>query len=160
MSQPLNVRIDERLIHGQVAALWTKALRINRIVVIDQEVVKNDMQKMLLKTACPSGIKLSIISPKRAADNFNEGKYNDETVMVIVKSPKTLESIKEEGFVFEDVNVGNITNKPQSIQVTNQIYVDQDIINTFNSLSKDTHFHVQLVPTDSKKDFMKLLGDL
>ncbi len=157
MKQPENVRIDERLIHGQVAALWTKALKVNRIVVVDSEVIKNDMQKMLLKTATPAGIKLSIISPKRAAENFNAGKYDEEVAMVIVKGPETLNEIKAEGFTFENVNVGNMTSKSGVKSVTKQIYVTEDQEALFNDLSKDTHFYVQLVPDESQKDFMEML---
>ena len=43
-------RIDGRLIHGQVANLWTTKLNISRIMVIDDEVAQNDIEKMWLET--------------------------------------------------------------------------------------------------------------
>ena len=157
MKQPINVRIDERLIHGQVAALWSKALQLTRIIVIDSTVIKNDMQKMLLKTATPQGIKLSIISPKRAAENFNAGKYDEETAMVIVKGTGTLMELKEEGFAFESVNVGNITNKPNAKKITSQIYISDEEEIQFKELSENTDFYVQLVPDAAKKPLKEYL---
>ncbi len=62
-----NVRIDERLIHGQVATMWTNALRLTRIMVVGDDIVKNDIQKTALKTACPHGVHLSILTAKGAA---------------------------------------------------------------------------------------------
>ena len=38
-------RIDGRLIHGQVANLWTTKLNVSRIMVIDDEVAQNDIEK-------------------------------------------------------------------------------------------------------------------
>ncbi len=159
MSKKVSVRIDERLIHGQVAALWSKALHLNRIVVVDNEVIKNDMQKMLLKTATPAGIKLSIISAQRAADNFNAGKYDEETTLVIVKGPATLREIKDAGYSFESVNVGNITSKPGSKTITKQIYVTDEQIQDFKDLAALTNFYVQLVPDAAPKEFMSMLVD-
>ena len=43
------VRIDDRLIHGQVSTVWTKITRVNRILVVSDSVAKNDMHKTLLK---------------------------------------------------------------------------------------------------------------
>lgn len=65
-------RIDGRLIHGQVANLWTTKLNISRIMVIDDAVAQNDIEKQGLKLACPPGenflfyrlIKLQIILKK------------------------------------------------------------------------------------------------
>lgn len=55
----VNVRIDERLIHGQVAAVWTNTLNATRIMVIDDMAAKDEIQKIALKMACPSTVKLS-----------------------------------------------------------------------------------------------------
>ena len=51
-------RIDGRLIHGQVANLWTTKLNVSRIMVIDDEVAQNDIEKSGLKLATPPGVKL------------------------------------------------------------------------------------------------------
>ena len=41
MMEIVNVRIDDRLIHGQVAAVWTLATKATRIMVVDDLVVKD-----------------------------------------------------------------------------------------------------------------------
>ena len=55
-----NIRIEERLIHGQVATVWLAHLHPDRIIIIDDETSKNDLQKQMLKVACPVGTKLSM----------------------------------------------------------------------------------------------------
>lgn len=59
-------RIDGRLIHGQVANLWTTKLNASRIMVVDNDIVNNDLEKTALKLATPPGIKLSILNTEKA----------------------------------------------------------------------------------------------
>lgn len=59
-----HVRVDERLIHGQVATMWTNTIKATRIMIVDDAVVKNEMEKVALKTAVPAGVKLSILTVK------------------------------------------------------------------------------------------------
>ena len=56
------LRVDERLIHGQVAMTWTKELKLNGLVVASDEAASNELQKMTLKMAVPEGIKCIIKS--------------------------------------------------------------------------------------------------
>lgn len=56
------LRIDERLIHGQVAMTWTKELKLHGLVVASDEAASNELQKMSLKMAVPEGIKCIIKS--------------------------------------------------------------------------------------------------
>ncbi|MDZ7542490.1 PTS mannose transporter subunit IIAB, partial [Clostridium perfringens] len=79
----VNVRIDERLIHGQVAALWTNKLGITRIVVVNNEIIKDQIQKMALKMATPVGVKLSILSVDTAVNNLKINKYEKDKILLI-----------------------------------------------------------------------------
>ena len=92
-----NIRIDERLIHGQVAAVWSKALNVNRIMVVDEDAVKNPTQKSVLKMACPAGCKLSILSVASAANNLRIRKYEGDRIFMIVRSPATLRALYDAG---------------------------------------------------------------
>ena len=66
----VNARIDERMIHGQVAAIWTNLLNATRILVIDDQAAQDDIQKMALRMACPSTVKLSILSVEKAVQRL------------------------------------------------------------------------------------------
>ena len=74
----VNVRIDERLIHGQVAAYWTNNLNATRIMVIDDMAAKDEIQKIALKMACPSAVKLSILPAEKAAARLKEEAYPND----------------------------------------------------------------------------------
>ena len=157
----VNVRIDERLIHGQVAVFWTNTLAANRIMVIDENASKNDIQKMALKMACPSGIKLSIFSPERTVERMKENPYEGENVFIVVKEPKTLITLAGLGLKFPVVNVGNMSSKAGSTQVKKTVGVTPDDVKYFRELdAMGTKFTAQMTPTDPVIDFMPLLKGL
>ena len=62
MAKKLAVRVDDRLIHGQVVTQWVNVFKAQHIVVIDNNVAKDKMQKSVLKFAAPPDIKVSIFS--------------------------------------------------------------------------------------------------
>ena len=79
-------RIDGRLIHGQVANLWiTTKLNIGRIMVIDDAVAQNDIEKRGLKLGCPPGVKLSILPIDKAANNGSIISVVGKTTMEIME---------------------------------------------------------------------------
>ena len=153
----VNFRIDERLIHGQIAAAWVGSLKIDRLMVIDAMAAKTEIQKIAIKMACPQGVKLSILSPGKAVANLNSGKYEGERVFIVVKGTETLKSVVEEGLELDKVNVGNISGKSNTKFVKKAVNVTPEDEAVFRELSGKIHFTSQLVPTDPEVDFMELL---
>jgi len=100
-------RIDERLIHGQVATVWINSLGCDRIIVANDEAVKSEMQIGALKIACPAGVKLSILSIQKAVQNVKDGKYDGDRVFFITKDVKDCKRALDLGLEIASVNVGN-----------------------------------------------------
>lgn len=76
-------RVDDRLIHGQVATVWAKEAGAKRIIVVSKEVANDDIRKTLVKQAAPPGIKVNIVDPEKAVKVYNNPKYADETVFYL-----------------------------------------------------------------------------
>lgn len=154
----IHVRIDERLIHGQVATMWTNTLKASRIMIVDDQVVKNDMEKMALKLAVPSGIKLSILTAGGAIKNISANKYVGQRVFLIVKSPSVLRTLVEGGINLTQITIGNMSSKANSKQVRKSISVtDQDIKDFKYLRSKNINIIAQMIPTDEPTNFMELI---
>lgn len=153
------VRIDGRLIHGQVANLWTTKLNITRIMVVDDEVAKNDIEKSGLKLATPAGVKLSILPIEKAANNILAGKYDSQRLLVIARKPDRLLKLVELGVPLEEINVGNMSQTDETRSITKSInVVDQDV-EVFKQLNdKGVRLVAQMVPSDKAEDFMSLLN--
>ncbi len=155
----VNVRIDERLIHGQVAAMWTGALKVTRIIVVDNEIITNDFRKKMLKMACPSGVKLSILNTETAANNIKIRKYEGDRIFVIARGPEVLVDLYEKGFPLKEVNVANMSGGSGTRQVKKTVCVTEEDEKDFNLLNaKGVYFYTQMIPSEPKEDFMALLN--
>ena len=154
------VRIDERLIHGQVANLWTTKLQASRIMVVDNDIIKNDIQKTALKLAKPAGVNLSILGTKKSSANILAGKYESQRVFLVVKKPETLVQMIEEGVKFDTINVGNMSQKDNTQHLTQSINVTDEDYDAFHKiLDAGVKITAQMVPNDDAKAFAGILKD-
>lgn len=159
MQEIVNIRIDERLIHGQVAAFWTNTLKATRIMVIDDSASRDDVQKMALKMACPAGVKLSILSIEKAVDNLQANKYDGDRIFVVLKGPETCTKMWDLGWRFEEVNVGNMSSGLGTKQVKRSVNVNDEDVANFKKLNAlGVRFTAQMVPNEDKIDFMPLIS--
>lgn len=158
MQEIVNIRIDERLIHGQVASYWTNFLKASRIMVIDDGASKDEIQKMALKMACPPGVKLSILPIEKAANNIAENKYDGDRILIVMKGPEVLMKLWDYNFKPEVVNVGNMSSGIGTKQVKRSVNVTQKDIDDFTELNnRGMKFTAQMVPSEENIDFMKLI---
>ncbi|KRN65037.1 PTS system mannose/fructose/N-acetylgalactosamine-transporter subunit IIB [Pediococcus cellicola] len=153
-----NIRIDERLIHGQVATMWTNSLQASRIMVVDDDVVNNKIEKMALKTAVPMGIKLSILTAKGAAKRILEDRYIGQKVFLLVKKPQTLVELIDYDLPINKIVVGNMSSREGRRSVKKSVAVSQDDVEAFNYLkTAGVQIVAQMVPSEPEVDFMNLL---
>lgn len=158
MQEIVNVRIDDRLIHGQVAAVWSLSTKATRIMVVDDQVVHDPVNKEALKMACPQQCKLSILTAAKAAANLSAGKYEGEKVFIVAKSPKTIRDIIDHGYAIEAVNIGNMGGKQNTKMLKKAVSVSEEDIENFKYLADHgVKVSAQMVPTDEAIDFMKLI---
>jgi len=154
----IHARIDERLIHGQVAAMWTGLLGITRIVVVNDEAVKDEMLIAALKIARPAGIKLSILSKNRAVEKLKADAYPGETLFVITKNVADMKFLIEQNVAIDKVNVGNLAKRENTTELKRSVYVtEQDIWDIKAILEKGIAVTAQMVPTDSGRSIAEYL---
>ena len=101
------VRIDDRLIHGQVMTSWLNYTSANKIMIIDDEVANDAFMKSVLKTCVPANVKLATFTVGKAAARLKKGFAGDKCI-ILVKYPKTLYRLMSEGIVFDHVNIGGM----------------------------------------------------
>lgn len=157
----VNVRIDERLVHAQVAAVWASTLNVTKIVVIDDGAAQDDIQQVALKMACPKNVKLSIVSAANAAEKLkNASEQPEGRIFVVMKGVKTLQKLADHGYLFNEVNVGNLSAKEDGITLKRSVTLTKEQMAIILDLNKKgTKFTSQLVPTEEKIDLIKLIED-
>jgi PTS system mannose-specific IIB component len=102
------VRLDERLIHGQIAIKWSRHTGVDRIIVANDAAAENSVIQQSLMMAAPATCKTAIISVDKAIAMMANPKAADHKILLLVNNPndllKVLTGIKEKP---ETVNIGN-----------------------------------------------------
>ena len=91
------VRIDDRLIHGQVATVWSKEANAQRIIICSDEVAKDQIRKTLLLQVGPPGVKVSVVDVAKAVRVYNNPKYEKDTVFFLYTCPQDVLRMAEAG---------------------------------------------------------------
>ena len=102
------LRIDHRLVHGQVAFTWTHFLSATRIIVIDDKVANDDFQKMTLNMAKPAGCKLNIFSVSKALERADKIDSLNDNVFIIFGNCKDAAGYITGHPKFKELNLGGI----------------------------------------------------
>lgn len=147
-------RIDDRLIHGQVATVWAKEAGANRIIVVSDEVANDEVRKILVKQAAPPGIKVNIVSVEKAVKVFNNPKYENETVFFLFVGPEDALRLVENGIPIKSLNIGGMHFKTGRTQVTKAVSVDQKEVDCFRKLALlGVELDLRVIATDAKGNF-------
>lgn len=153
------VRIDDRLIHGQVATVWSKATGVERIIVVSDVVAYDDLQKFLLKQAAPPGIKSNVVTIRKMIDVYHDQLFDGMKVMLLFTSPKDVLRVVNAGIELSTVNVGGMRFSEGKKMITNFISVDDEDIATFLQLADHgIELETRKVPTDRKNNLLDALG--
>lgn len=149
-------RIDERLIHGQVAYAWTVEYKSQAVMVIDDEVSKDAFQKTLLEMACPKGLKCFVVGKEKAVELLK--KYESKKIFVVAKHPEPLLYLVENGIALNSVNVGGLYFKEGRTQISKTIYLDEELTETFKKLHEHgVELDTRTTPRDANVELMTLI---
>lgn len=147
-------RIDDRLIHGQVATVWAKEAGAGRIIVVSDEVANDEIRKTLVKQAAPPGIKVNIVEVEKAAKVYANPKYSNETVFYLFTNPMEVIQLLELGVPIQSINIGGMQFKEGRTQVTKAVSVNAEEVAAFRQLAdQGVELDLRVVATDPKGDF-------
>ncbi|MGL4589006.1 MAG: PTS sugar transporter subunit IIB [Mycoplasmatales bacterium] len=145
----IHIRIDDRLIHGQVANFWCNNLNASRIMVINDEIYENELQKSVLRMATPSNVSSSILTIKKAVDNINADKYVGQRVFIVLKSPIDALKLLESGLEIKEINIGNLQGRNDTLSIRPNVNLTQDELKACKTLeAKQVKFTAIMVPGD------------
>jgi mannose/fructose/sorbose-specific phosphotransferase system IIB component len=149
------VRIDDRLIHGQIVMAWSKAVSVERIVVIDNQVANDLIHKILLETVSPPGVKLSIFDVVQGIEYLKKDSFSEEKVLLLVTKPATILALVESGLRFSKINIGGMSFGPGRKQLTKAVAIDDADKHAFKELHKwGIMLQIQVLPNDIPVDLM------
>ncbi|KHS82758.1 PTS mannose transporter subunit IIAB [Pectobacterium carotovorum] len=154
-------RIDDRLIHGQVATRWTKETNVSRIIVVSDEVAADHVRKTLLTQVAPPGVTAHVVDVAKAVRVYDNPKYAADRVMLLFTNPTDVLTLIENGVNITSVNIGGMAFKQGKTQVNNAVSIDEKDIAAFRELDKrGIELEVRKVSTDSRIKMMDLINKM
>ncbi len=151
------LRIDDRLIHGQVAMTWTKQLRVQGIIVANDNAAGDNTQKMALQMAVPSGIRVLIKPVDEAIRILNYEKASKMRILVLTRTVADALKVRKSVGEIEFLNLGN-TGRFDGIDISEKQVITPTIMLTKEEVvaakelaELDPKFCMQQVPNDEQK---------
>lgn len=146
----LLTRIDNRLVHGQIAIIWRAYLRTNVIVVPDDDVMKNKMIMTLMQmTAKSSGTRVIFCYVNDIEETLNN--IDDEKVFIVCRTPKIARQLVDSEIPIVEISVGNMYNTTGKKLLASNVYVDDNDLDDIKYIkSKKIDIYIQDMPNTKK----------
>lgn len=153
------VRIDDRLIHGQVVVGWGIHLKPDRIILSHDEIASSTWEKemyMGAEATAPFPLAISVLTVDETRIFIDNNQT--EKIILLAETPKAILTLIEKGIKIESVNVGGMHYKPGKRRIAPYIFVDEDDINCFQLLGEmQIELAGQDVPTAKRIDILEAI---
>lgn len=152
------VRIDTRLLHGQVATSWTKQIAPNRIIVVSDGVAHDELRKTMIEQAAPPGVPANVIPISKMVEVAKDPRFGATKAFLLFETPQDLLKCIEGGVDIKKANIGSMAHSVGKVVVTNAIAMGEDDVKTLEELkAKGVEFEARKVPSDSSEDIDAML---
>lgn len=153
------VRVDHRLIHGQVAFSWTKFLDSDCILCASDALMDDTLKMSALRMAAPSGVKLVMKSIDDSIAAINAGVTDKYKLFIVCESIADVARLTAGCPVINAINLGGTKSAPDRKQISKGMHLsDEDITLVKAMVDKGLSVTVQLVPDDTAVNVTKLIS--
>lgn len=152
------LRIDDRLVHGQVALTWTPAVGAECLVVANDKVAKDDFLRMTMNLAKPANAKLLIKSIADTITFLSDERSKPMKILVLVNSVQDAAALSAALPEIQSINFGGIRTREGARPISKAIAVtDADVASIRDLLGRGIELEVRQVPTDEPRSIETLI---
>ena len=151
------VRVDDRLIHGQVCTAWLHAYsNVTHVLVVDDKTSEDPFMQTMFELLIPKGISIEIKSIKDAITEIKSGL--PKPTMMIVKTPATIKALIDGGVDIDFFNIGGMGMTGKRYKFYRNISADDEERALLKELvDKGIKIEIQIIPAQENFDVSKLL---
>lgn len=106
------LRIDDRLIHGQIVTAWCKFLEIKEIVAMDDKLAANPTLQSIMMMGIPNIYKHHVVTFQQAGELFAQESEGNR--LFVTRFPQDLAIIKEDLAKCDTIFIGNAAKRPDT----------------------------------------------
>ena len=149
-------RIDNRLIHGQVATMWSSSVGANLLLVANDEVCTNEFRQGLMDMAAPSFAQTRYFSIEKTINIIHKAS-DSQYIAIICENPQDVLKLVEGGVPIKKVNIGNMHMAEGKRQVSKAVCVDENDVKAFRRLQElGVDLEIRRVPSESAESLDEL----
>ena len=152
------LRIDSRLVHGQVANNWAGSLGAEAILAVSDGAANDELRKTLMLQTGGGKVKVHVLGVEKAARVYKNPKYEALKAVIVVETPADVVRLLDLGIEVDEVNVGGMTFKQGTTALSQAVYISDDDAAAFQEIDKrGITQYIQQVPSTSRSDLMEAL---
>jgi mannose/fructose/N-acetylgalactosamine-specific phosphotransferase system component IIB len=125
------VRVDDRLIHGQVTVGWAPYLNATRIIVVSDRLAADPVLTSIVKAGGTAALQVDVVGIEEAARLFGEGEFESGRVILLLESMGDVRRALEAGLCFTSLNLGGLRGSGEGLRVTDAVFLspaDRDVL--------------------------------
>jgi mannose/fructose/N-acetylgalactosamine-specific phosphotransferase system component IIB len=155
------VRVDNRLVHGQILEAWIPFLRASCIVVVDDHVVSDFFRETVIRMAVPSGVKVIFCGVTEFAESYQFNRGKGPKTIVLFSKISDAWTVHRLGFLFDQLNIGNIYNEECKLCCTPSVLLSDADIHDINSLRvAGVKIELRRVPREKPIDLFEVVRNM
>ncbi len=148
------IRIDDRLIHGQIVAAWAKNLSIKRIWIVDDDVAKDAFITNVMKMVSPPDTELVITGTENAKEMAEEFDAADKNTLILVKYPKVARLLFDTDIRIKELNVGGMGANAERKKLFKNISASEEERKTLKDMKESgVKVYFQVTPNEKQTLF-------
>lgn len=154
------LRIDSRLIHGQVANNWVNDVAPQTLIAASDDAAKDKLRKTLLLQVGPASTRTNVLDLAKTVRVYYNPEYAGMRTMVVVENPVDALRLLQEGLRVREINVGGVTFKQGMTQLSEAVYATPEHIQAYKDIhALGVRLTIQQLPSSSRTDMMHRLQE-
>lgn len=151
------IRMDDRLLHGQVAFAWKAYLSYEAVVIASDNCANDEIKKKALKMCCPNGVKIAIRGVNEASELLKNPKLDKIKVLVVMDNTFDLLKLCKNLVEKPLINLGGMTKRDNTREIIKAVNVtDEDIKNLDEVIDLGFKIECRQVPSDKAYIYQKI----
>lgn len=154
------IRVDYRLLHGQIALSWTQALGANALLIVSDTIENDKLRLQTLKLAKPDNTKVVVKNTQEAIEALESG-ITDKYKLFIICETLSIATKIAKATNTNSIDIGNIPFAEGKKQVSKSVFLSPEDVDLVQKLaSEDFDLYIQMVPNEKKIEVKKILREL
>jgi mannose/fructose/N-acetylgalactosamine-specific phosphotransferase system component IIB len=163
----VQVRVDDRLIHGQITTMWMGLTAARRIIISSDEVANDPLQRTIVNVTKPPQVPTDIMANAQTIAAAKSGAWDHDRILIICKYVTDALALVKAGIGITEINIGNVGGMLEDHKLSNRKRVSQSVMLTPDEVNvlreiqaAGVKMDIRLTPRDKLEDVAAILAKL